>query len=159
MPRLLIYYDNKEQNFKIEQNSDSNISLINFQYQQTGHKGPRGIKDQSPIFYLLELIKEVKIGISRNALLHCIDIFMKFSNMYTFFRFYRGKVCLSTYKVKASGQKIGLESNLASPTSIFKQVLEGLLNPSFNKRYMRLLSKKPQNIIYICCFLLPQDWK
>ena len=74
---------------------------------------------------------------------------MKFSNMYTFFRFYRGKVCLSTYKVKASGQKIGLESNLASPTSIFKQVLEGLLNPSFNKSYMRLLSKKQKNIIYI----------
>ena len=59
-------------------------------YQQTGHKGPRGIKDRLPIFYLLELIKEVKIGISRNALLHRIEILMKFSNMYTFFRFDKG---------------------------------------------------------------------
>ena len=39
-------------------------------YKQTGHKRPRGIKDRSPIIYLLELIEEVKIGISKNALLH-----------------------------------------------------------------------------------------
>ena len=123
------------------------------EYQQTGHKGPRGIKDRSPIFYLLELIKDVKIGISRNALLHRIEIFMRFSNMYTFVRFDQGKVCLCTYKVKASGEETGLESYLGSPTSIFKQVLAGLLNPSFNKSYMRLFSKKQKKIIYICCFL------
>ena len=117
---------------------------MNIPYQQTGHKGPRGIKVRSPIFYLLELIKKVKIGISRNALLHWIKIFMMFSNMYTFFRFDQGKVCLCTCKVKASGQETGLDSNLASLTSIFKQVLAGLLNPSFNKSYMRLLSKKPK---------------
>ena len=63
---------------------------------------------------------------------------MKFSNMYTFFRFDLGKVCLCTYKVKASGQKIGLALKVASQTSIFKQVLAGLLNPSFNKSYTRL---------------------
>ena len=51
-------------------------------------------------------------------------------------------MCLCTYKLKASGQETGLESNLGSLTSIFKQVLAGLLNPSFNKSYMRLLSKK-----------------
>ena len=62
-------------------------------------------------------------------------------------------MCLCTCKLKASGQEIGLESNLASLTSIFKQVLAGLLNPSFNKSYMRLLSKKPKkNYIYL---LLP----
>ena len=79
--------------------------------------------------------------------------------MYTFFRFDQGKVCLCTCKVKASGQEIGLESNLASLTSIFKQVLAGLLNPSFNKSYMRLLSKNQKNIIYMCCFLSPQERK
>ena len=89
-------------------------------YQQTVHKGPRGIKDQSPIFYLPELIKDVKIGISRNALLYRIKIFMKFSNMYTFFRFDQWKVCPCTYKLKESGQENGLESNLGSQTSIFK---------------------------------------
>ena len=50
------------------------------------------------------------------------------------------KVCLCTYKLKASGQETGLESNLGSLTSIFKQVLAGLLNPSFNKSFMRLLT-------------------
>ena len=69
--------------------------------------------------------------------------------MYTFFRFDQGKVCLSTYNVKASGKKIGLESKLASQTSIFKQVLAGLLNLSFNKSYMRLLSKKQKKTLYI----------
>ena len=70
--------------------------------------------------------------------------------MYTFFRFDQGKVCLSTYNVKASGKKIGLESKLASQTSIFKQVLAGLLNLSFNKSYMRLLSKKQKkHYIYL----------
>ena len=69
--------------------------------------------------------------------------------MYTFFRFVQGKVCLCTCKLKASGQEIGLESNLASLTSIFKQVLAGLLNPSFNKSYMRLLSKKQKKTLYI----------
>ena len=73
--------------------------------------------------------------------------------MYTFFRFDQGKVCLCTSKVKASGQETGLDSNLASLTSIFKQVLAGLLNPSFNKSYMRLFSRKPKkNYIYL---LLP----
>ena len=110
------------------------------QYQGEGHKGPEGIKDRSPNLYLLELIKEVKIGISRNALLHWIEIFMKFSNMYTFFRFDQGKVCLFSCKLKASGQETVLDSNLASLTSIFKQVLAGLLNPSFNKSYMRSFS-------------------
>ena len=74
------------------------------------------------------------------------------SNMYTFFRFDQGKVCLCTCKVKASGQETGLDSNLASLTLIFKQVLAGLLNPSFNKSYMRLFSKK-QKKLYVCCFL------
>ena len=69
-------------------------------YNGSGRKGPWGVKDQSPIFYLLELIKEVKIGISRNALLHWIEIFMKFSNLYKFFRFDQGKVCLCTFKRK-----------------------------------------------------------
>ena len=55
-------------------------------------------------------------------------------------------MCLCTCKVKASGQEIGLESSLALLTSIFKQVLAGLLNPPFNKSYMRLLSKKPNKI-------------
>ena len=50
-------------------------------YKHTGHNGPWGINDRSPIFYLLKLIKEVKIGILRNALLHWIEIFMKYSNM------------------------------------------------------------------------------
>ena len=106
-----------------------------------------------PIFYLLELIKVVKIRISRNALLHRIKIFMNFLNMYTFFRFDQLKVCLCTYKLKASGQETGLESNLGSLTSIFKQVLAGLLNPSFNKSYMRSFIKKQKKIIYICYFL------
>ena len=67
--------------------------------------------------------------------------------------FDQGKVCLCTSKVKASGQETGLESNLGSLTSIFKQVLAGLLNPSFNKSYMRLFSKKQKkNYIYL---LLP----
>ena len=68
-------------------------------------------------------------------------------------RFDQLKVCLCTYKLKASGQETGLESNLGSLTSIFKQVLAGLLNPSFNKSYMRLFSKKQKKIIYICYFL------
>ena len=71
---------------------------------------------------------------------------MNFSNMYTFFRFDQGKVCLCTCKVKASGQETGLESKLASLTSIFKIVLAALLNPSFNKCYMRLFSKKQKKI-------------
>ena len=36
-------------------------------YKQRGHKRPRGIKDRSPIIYLLELIEDVKIGISRKC--------------------------------------------------------------------------------------------
>ena len=60
---------------------------------------------------------------------------------------------LRTCKLKASGQETGLESNLSSLTLIFKQVLAGLLNPSFNKSYMRLFSKKQKkNYIYL---LLP----
>ena len=76
-------------------------------YHQTGHKKTRGIRDRSPILCLLELLEEVKIGISRNALLHWNEIFMNFSNMYTFFRFYQGKLCLCTCKINASGQEIG----------------------------------------------------
>ena len=65
----------------------------------------------------------------------------------------KGKVCLCTYKVKASGEETGLESYLGSPTSIFKQVLAGLLNPSFNKSYMRsFIKKQKKNHIYL---LLP----
>ena len=78
---------------------------------------------------------------------------MKFSNMYIFFRFDQGKLYLCMCKIKASGQEIGLKLDLVSLTSIFKQVLAGLLNPSFNKSYMRLLSKKQrENYIYL---LLP----
>ena len=66
---------------------------------------PRGIRDRSPFLYLLELL-EVKIGISRNGLLHWNEIFMKISKMYTFFRFDQGKVCLPMCKVNASGQEI-----------------------------------------------------
>ena len=76
------------------------------------HKGPIAN-------FFFEIIKEVKIRISRNVLLHRIEIFMKFSSMYTFFRFDQGKVCLCTSKVKASGQETGLDSNLESLTSIF----------------------------------------
>merc|ERR1712121_550267 len=84
---------------------------------------------------------------------HRIKIFMNFLNVYIFFRFDQLKVCLCTYKLKASGQETGLESNLGSLTSIFKQVLAGLLNPSFNKSNMRLFSKKQKkNYIYL---LLP----
>ena len=72
--------------------------------------------------------------------------------MYTFFRFDQRKVCLCTYKLNASGQEIGKMSDLASLTLTFKQVLAGLLNPSFNKCYMRLLGKK-QKIIYIYLLL------
>ena len=67
---------------------------------------------------------------------------MNFLNMYTFFRFDEGKVCLWTCKVNASGQEIGKMSDLASLTSTFEQVLAGFLNPSSNKSYLRLLSKK-----------------
>ena len=55
-------------------------------------------------------------------------------------------------KVNASGQEIGLESHLASLTSTFKHVFVGL-NTSFNKSYMRLLSKKQKNI-YMNIYLL-----
>ena len=75
---------------------------------------------------------------------------MKFSNIYTFFRFDQGKVCLCMCKVKATGQETGLESKLASQTSIFKIVLAALLNPSFNKCYMRLFSKKQKKL---CIFV------
>merc|ERR1711895_350928 len=71
------------------------------------------------------------------------------TNMYNFFRFDQLKVCLCTYKLKASGQETGLESNLGSLTSIFKQVLAGLLNPSFNKSYMRSFIKKQKKKLYI----------
>ena len=74
---------------------------------------------------------------------------MKFSNIYTSFRLDERKVCLFTCKIKASGQDIGLELESASLTSIFKQVLAGLLNPSFNKSYMRLFSKKPKKKLFI----------
>ena len=67
---------------------------------------------------------------------------MNFSNMYIFFRCDQGKVCLCTCKINASGQEIGKMSDLASLTSTFKQVLAGLVNPSFNKNYMRLLKNK-----------------
>ena len=50
---------------------------------------------------------------------------MNFLNMYTFFRFDEGKVCLWTCKVNASGQEIGKMSDLASLTSTFEQVLAG----------------------------------
>ena len=58
-------------------------------------------------------------------------------------------MCLCTSKVKASGQETGLDSNLASLTSIFKLVLAGLINPSFNKSCMRLFSMKPKKKLYI----------
>ena len=67
---------------------------------------------------------------------------MKFLNMYTFFRFDQVKVGQCTCKVNASGQEIGKMSDLASLTLTFEQVLAGLLNLSFNKSYLRLLSKK-----------------
>ena len=54
-------------------------------YQQTG-QGPRGRKDRSLIFYLLELKEDFKIGISRNTLLLWNEIFMNFLNMYIFFQ-------------------------------------------------------------------------
>ena len=118
-----------------------------------GHKGPRGIKDRLPIFCLLELLEEIKIGISRNALLHWNEIFMNFLNMYTFFRVDQEKVCLCTCKVNASGQEIRKMSDLASLTLIFKQVLSELLNPSFNKSYMKLLSKKQKKLhIFVASF-------
>ena len=53
-----------------------------------------------------------------------------------------GKVCLWMCKVNASGKEIGKMSDLESLASIFKQVLAGFLNPSSNKSYLRLLSKK-----------------
>ena len=59
-------------------------------------------------------------------------------------------------KVKASGQEIRVESDLASLTSICKQVLVGLLNLSFNKSYMRLLSRKQKNYIYLLLPLAPR---
>ena len=71
------------------------------------------------------------IGISRNALLHWNEIFMNLSNMYTFFRFDQGKVCLCTCKINASGQEIEKMSDLASLTLSVKQVLLGSFNPSF----------------------------
>ena len=43
-------------------------------------------------------------------------------------------------------------SDLALLTSTFKHVLTGILNPSFNKSYLRLLSEKQKNDI---CLLLP----
>ena len=59
-------------------------------------------------------------------------------------------MCLCTCKLKVFGQEIGLESVLASLTSTFKQFLAGLLNPSFKKSYMKLLSKKPKKYyIYV----------
>ena len=62
-------------------------------------------------------------------------------------------MCLCTCKVQASGKKTGLESKLASLTSIFKIVLAGLLYLSFNKSYMRLFNKKQKkDYIYL---LLP----
>ena len=78
---------------------------------------------------------------------------MNFSNMYTFLKFDEGKVCLCTCKVNAFGQEIGKMSDQALLSLSFKQVLSGLINPSFNKSYMRLLSKKQKkNYIYL---LLP----
>ena len=62
-------------------------------------------------------------------------------------------MCLWTCKVNASGQEIGKMSDLASLTLTFKQVLAGLLNPSFNKSYLRLLSKKQKNYIYLLLIL------
>ena len=44
-------------------------------------------------------------------------------------------------------------SDLASLTLTFKQVLAGLLNPSFYKSYMRLLSKKQKKKIYIYIYI------
>ena len=73
--------------------------------------------------------------------------------MYIFFRLDQGKVCLCTNKVNASGQEIGKMSDLASLTLTFEQVLAGLLNPSFNKNYLRLLSRKQKNIyIFVASF-------
>merc|ERR1712121_430739 len=77
---------------------------------------------------------------------------MNFSNMYTFLKFDEGKVCLCTCKINAFGQEIGKMSDQASLSLSFKQVLSGLINPSFNQSYMRLLSKKQKNYIYL---LLP----
>ena len=99
-----------------------------------------------PIFYVLELIEEVKIGISRNALLHWNEIFMKFSKIYTFFRFDQGKVCLCKCKLNASGQEIGKELELASLTLTFKEVFARLLNPSSNKSYNQTGHKRPRGI-------------
>ena len=62
-------------------------------------KTNRGAKLTVHVFFFLKLIKEVKIKISRNRLLRWIEISLKFSKLYTFFRFdhgnvikYRGKV-------------------------------------------------------------------
>merc|ERR1712215_468593 len=111
-----------------------------------GQGRPGGREDRSPIFYYLELIEDFKIVISRNALLHWNEIFRNFLNMYTFFRFDEGKVCLWTCKVNASAQEIGKISDLASLTSTFEQVLAGFLNLSFKKSFMRSLSRKQKNI-------------
>ena len=88
-------------------------------------------------------------------MLYCIGLrfLWSFQICILFYRFDQLKVCLGTYKLKASGQETGLESNLGSLTSIFKQVLAGLLNPSFNKSYMRsFIKKQKKNHIYL---LLP----
>ena len=74
------------------------------------HKYLWGISNRSPNFYLHELLKEVKIGTFKNALLHWNEIFMKFLDMYIFLRFDQGKVCLCACKIKASAQDIRLES-------------------------------------------------
>ena len=52
-------------------------------------------------------------------------------------------------KINASGQEIRKMSDLASLTLTFKQVLSGLLNLSFNKSYMRILSEKQKKKLHI----------
>ena len=62
-------------------------------------------------------------------------------------------MCQCICKLNASGQEIGKESDLASLTLTFKQVLARLLNPFSNKSYLRLLNKEKKKI-YICIYLL-----
>ena len=78
---------------------------------------------------------------------------MNFSNIYTFLKFDEGKVCLCTCKVNAFGLEIGKMSDQASLSLNFIQAISGLINPSFNKSYMRLLSKKQKKLhIFVASF-------
>ena len=57
----------------------------NTHYKQTGHKRPHGTKDRSLIIYLLELIEEVKIGVSKKCSIALEwDFYEVFKNVYIF---------------------------------------------------------------------------